>query len=121
MITQDIVKEKLIYDPETGIFIRKTTGRQIGFKNRDGYVAFVFEKKQWVAHRLAWIYVHGHIPEGLLIDHINGIRDDNRISNLRLATHKLNVFNRGVNRIPSKLQQHLKNKTTLLTGILTLS
>jgi len=121
MITQDIVRKKLIYDPETGIFVRKKTGLPIGFKNRDGYIAFTFEKKSWVAHRLAWVYMYGPIPEGLLIDHINGIRDDNRISNLRLATHKLNMFNRGVNRVPSKLQQHIKNKTTLLTGILTLS
>ncbi|HBV6026304.1 TPA: HNH endonuclease [Klebsiella aerogenes] len=45
------------------------------------------------AHRVAWILAHGSIPTGLQIDHINGIRDDNRLCNLRLVTNQENSHN----------------------------
>src|SRR5699024_11445694 len=41
-----------------------------------------------------WEMHHGKIPEGMEIDHINGIRDDNRIDNLRLVTSRTNDTNR---------------------------
>jgi hypothetical protein len=47
-----------------------------------------------LAHRLIWEYVNGPIPDGLFIDHINGIRNDNRIDNLRLVTTAENSQNR---------------------------
>ena len=43
--------------------------------------------------RLAWQLVNGPIPDGLEIDHINRVRDDNRISNLRAVTRSLNRIN----------------------------
>ncbi|HBV6026302.1 TPA: HNH endonuclease [Klebsiella aerogenes] len=46
------------------------------------------------AHRVAWILAHGVIPDGLQVDHINGIRDDNRLCNLRLVTNRENSHNR---------------------------
>lgn len=44
-------------------------------------------------HRLFWECVNGEIPDGFEIDHINTIRNDNSISNLRLVTHKENMNN----------------------------
>ena len=57
-------------------------------KNKDGYF------RNGVAgtlHRLIYADVYGEIPKSLEIDHINGIRDDNRIENLQAVTHKQNV------------------------------
>ena len=48
------------------------------------------------AHRVAWMIHNGDIPDGMVIDHINGIRGDNRISNLRLATRSQNAVNSGM-------------------------
>lgn len=45
-----------------------------------------------LAHRLAWLFVHGHWPEAD-IDHINGDRSDNRIDNLRCVTRQHNLMN----------------------------
>lgn len=45
-------------------------------------------------HRIAWIVVYGSIPNGMTIDHINGIKGDNRICNLRLATDCENSYHR---------------------------
>lgn len=48
-------------------------------------VSWVNKKLQY-HHRLAWELVNGPIPEDMQVDHINGIRTDNRIENLRLVT-----------------------------------
>lgn len=46
-----------------------------------------------MAHRLVWIYHYGLIPDGMYVDHINQNRTDDRIENLRLATHGQNLRN----------------------------
>lgn len=46
-----------------------------------------------MAHRVAWILSNGEIPNGLFIDHINGVRHDNRLTNLRLVTRQQNSHN----------------------------
>ena len=65
---------------------------QLGCKNFKGYIKINIYGKEYLAHRLAWLYVYGKLPESFL-DHINEIRDDNRITNLRLATLQENYHN----------------------------
>jgi hypothetical protein len=57
-----------------------------------GYIQIGIEGKYYLAHRLAWLYVYGFMPENE-IDHIHGLTTDNRISELREATHQQNLFN----------------------------
>jgi len=98
MITQERLKEVLSYDPETGVFtwIARAArcvviGTTAGCLDPRGYTVFQIDGKQVMAHRMAWLYVHGWLPP--MIDHSNGERSDNRISNLRPATPTQNTAN----------------------------
>ena len=66
-----------------------------GSLRRDGYIGLALSTKYLFAHRVVWEMHYGEIPEGMLIDHINGDRSDNRIDNLRLCTTRQNAYNRG--------------------------
>ena len=89
-LTQKRLKELLDYDPKTGIFTWKyannnrKAGSKAGYKAKDGYIAISIDSKRYLAHRLVWLFVYGHFPK-YDIDHINRIRDDNRIENLQKA------------------------------------
>lgn len=105
MITADAARDMLTYDPETGILRWKrfanscaTAGEEAGVvcKSR-GYRRIGIGKRVYQAHRLAWLIVHGVWPRRFL-DHANGNRADNRLSNLREATDRQNQANRGRNR-----------------------
>lgn len=87
------------YSEDTGAFTRKIStsnsvriGDIAGWVRPDGYIGMRFDGRYYQAHRLAWLYVHGVWPEGQ-IDHINGVRTDNRIANLRDVTHPENGKN----------------------------
>lgn len=62
-----------------------------GTKHPNGYVYIHIKNKNYVAHRLIFMLHHGYLPE--FIDHINGIRSDNRIENLRPVTKSQNSLN----------------------------
>lgn len=63
-----------------------------GSYDKDGYLIIKIKTHQFKAHRVIWVLFNGEFPEGEL-DHINRIRDDNRIENLRKATRSLNCLN----------------------------
>lgn len=103
MINQERLKELLHYDPETGMFIwcvkpsrRVKSGAAAGGIDSKRYRVIRIDGVYYKAHRLAWLYVHGRFPIRD-IDHINGVRDDNRIANLREATRAENGQNRKKN------------------------
>lgn len=98
MITQSRIMEIFDYDPLTGKFKRKTitaVNSAIGSApgcSHNGYIRIMVDGDRYLAHRLAWLYVNGEFPT-LLIDHINGNRSDNRISNLRDVGRAVNIQN----------------------------
>jgi hypothetical protein len=67
-------------------------GKIAGSIHKSGYRIISVHGHQYKVHRLMFLYHHGYIPE--FIDHINGIKDDNRIENLREATRTQNHQNR---------------------------
>jgi len=72
---------------------RRVAGMVAGSINNDGYVIVEVAGKSVAAHRIVWLMHNGHWPTGE-IDHINGIRHDNRIENLRDVHRKTNAENR---------------------------
>lgn len=95
-ITQEELKLLVTYDPDTGKFCRLTfkKGHDFIHINDAGYIIGVLNGKKYRAHHLAWLYVNGVFPT--VIDHINGIRTDNRISNLREVSNLENCMNKCV-------------------------
>ena len=91
MITQSELKYKLHYNQDTGIFTWIKSGKVAGF-TRNGYIIIGINQKEYRAHRLAWLYVYGKMPNKF-IDHINLNKSDNTISNLREATISQNAMN----------------------------
>ncbi|NMM21552.1 MAG: HNH endonuclease [Rhodoferax sp.] len=83
------LKDLLSFDGETGVFTWKggkkfypKSGKQAGIITTSGYRKIRVMQVFYYAHRLAWLMHYGNFPLGQ-VDHINGIRDDNRIRNLR--------------------------------------
>ena len=84
---------KLIYDPASGAFYRtKAPNIQLFAVGNHGYVNFKVGKQKFLAHRIAWYMTYGKWPAGE-IDHINGVKTDNRIINLRDVQRQTNIHN----------------------------
>jgi hypothetical protein len=87
------------YDPDTGVFSWSKRRRGIktniplGCDNGSGYLRITVLGTSHYAHRLAWFYTNKKWPE-FEIDHINGVRNDNRIANLRDVPPSINQLNK---------------------------
>lgn len=113
MITQEYIKEILEYNRETGQFSWLIPVKK---KSKDGYAGKVervsgyrrigINGKYYAAHRLAWLYIYGDWPDGV-IDHLNQDKLDNRIENLRSVTVAQNGRN----------CKMAKNNTSGITGV----
>ena len=114
---EDLLSEAhalLLYDPGTGVFTwkvdrgrNKTKGKRAGGLGNHGYWQINLWGRLALAHRLAWAMHHWEDPGDLQIDHINRVRTDNRIVNLRLVERSANQRNRGLQ----------KNNTSGFTGV----
>lgn len=99
-MNQETLKTLVRYDRDSGKFFslnertsRRTDSEMKGNVNERGYLRIVLNGKKYKAHRLAWIYEYGAIPEGMQIDHKDRNKLNNRIDNLRLATSTQNKQN----------------------------
>ena len=100
----DIIRERLQYDPETGSIIwliatnnSTKVGSEAGWKTIQGYRRLRINTVLYQAHRIAWFLYYGSMPSDQ-IDHINGVRGDNRITNLRVVTNRENGQNMSIHR-----------------------
>lgn len=98
-LTLEVYNERLRYEPETGLFrwnytrsYRAKKDDVAGFLGKDGYMRLSINGLPYFAHRVAWFAVYGKWPEAE-IDHVNGIKSDNRLRNLREADRVLNMQN----------------------------
>lgn len=94
----DDVLGRYNYDPTTGWFTHKfdkknrKAGDKAGHKTSCGYIKLTIGGQGVFAHRLAWLVTYGEWPSSS-IDHINQVKDDNRIENLRVVNATQNGIN----------------------------
>jgi hypothetical protein len=100
MITAERLRELVNYNSDTGVFTHvRRRGVKAGavagcLRGPGDYRVMQAGGRQYLAHRLAWLYVTGSWPAAE-IDHINGDKADNRFANLREATSSQNKWNAG--------------------------
>lgn len=97
----EALQSLLHYDPETGLLTWKQSrgrvrrGQVAGSLGNRGYWHVRCLGSLWLAHRIAWKLHTGVEPKaGLVIDHLNGDRTDNRWDNIRLTTQSVNLGRR---------------------------
>jgi hypothetical protein len=107
------LRQLLDYDPETGVFRWKQFRRGVakqgsiaGYTTKKGYRKISVDGIDYTEHRLAWKIFYNFDPTDQ-IDHIDRNRQNNKISNLRLATNQQNCMNTGIK----------KNNTSGVTGV----
>jgi hypothetical protein len=102
-LTAERLREVLSYDPNSGLFVwkvkksRAIAGSVAGTNHVKGYIVISVDGNIYLAHRLAWLYVHGVWPDES-IDHRDCNRSNNIMSNLRLATFSENNRNQPIRR-----------------------
>jgi len=99
--TAEELREMLNYCPETGVFTwkmqtgsRAAVGKEAGNIHHTGYHNIRIKRITYQAHRLAWLHYYGKEPKKYL-DHVNGVKNDNSIKNLREASQQENMCNQG--------------------------
>jgi hypothetical protein len=98
-VTQAELHRLFDYSPKTGLLTRRIStgprsraGQVVGTVMGAGYLNVSISHEKFIVHRLIWLYVHGVWPPHD-IDHINGVKTDNRLANLRLVTRSENQHN----------------------------
>jgi hypothetical protein len=86
------VRELLAYDRATGVFLRRLDGAQVGLPDATGYGHLTIDAEQYLAHRIAWLYVRGVWPTHG-IDHRDGDKGNNKFLNLRDVDQRINTQN----------------------------
>lgn len=83
MITQELLNQLFDYSPVTGQLTRKVSvnnktreGDLVGWVDKSGYRKTIINSKSYLVHRVVFLMLHGYLPS--YIDHVNGIRDDNK-------------------------------------------
>jgi hypothetical protein len=100
-LTQEELRSIFDYNPDTGVFIwvrpsclRTKVGDIAGsLKKTTGYLHIGYNKRVYLAHRLAWVYMYGDIPDGKLLDHKDMDKVNNKANNLRLCNRYENEKN----------------------------
>jgi hypothetical protein len=103
-LTQKRLKTLLHYNPDTGVFIRRITrshnariGDIAGGVQNTGYISIGVDRKGYLAHRLAFLYMEGYFPE-YQVDHIDRNPSNNKWKNLRHVSTQCNLRNMGMNK-----------------------
>ena len=115
MLTFERANELFKYEPETGLLIRKVTtgnnrfhaGTAAGCSSPDGYLRVRIDKVLHQVHRVCYLLAYGSLPDDMQVDHINHVRDDNRLCNIRLVDNTINSRNASIG----------KNNTTGVCGV----
>lgn len=112
-LTANEAQKLFSYNSDTGLLTwrvsrsgTKGIGSEAGSPHNKGYKAVCFNYRRYLIHRIIWLIVTGDWPKEE-IDHINGVRDDNRWDNLRQATGTENRKN----------SKRYKNNTSGVTGV----
>lgn len=104
-MTKEQFLDYFIYDNLTGNLIwknhwcinrKKFIGKIAGSYDSKGYRVVAIKRKNYKLHRVVWFLENGNWPKQ--IDHISGIKNDNRIENLRIATNRENQINKQIHR-----------------------
>jgi len=113
MITQNQLKNQLNYNPITGFFTWAITKQKVKLgaiagclSKSTGYIHLRIYGIEYLAHRLAFLYMTGNFPKNQ-VDHVNRIKNDNKWLNLRDVTRVGNGRNRPLN----------KNNTSGVIGV----
>lgn len=109
-LTAAYLRSLLRYDESTGEFtwiVGQRTGMKAGCIVSTGYIKINIDKVTYLAHRLAWLYMHGEWPKHH-IDHRNGNGSDNRFLNLRDGSQQFNTQNK---------RRAQSNSTTGILGV----
>ena len=99
MLDRETLLAELRYEPETGLVYRRilrgpakqNAGRPLSTVGNHGYIVASVRREKFLLHRAIWVMVHGSEPEH--IDHIDGDRTNNRLTNLRSVSQAQNNAN----------------------------